>query len=386
MSHSIVLSNFELGLIEPRFSQNRINTNFVKYMATAKCISDNIEEQSKANEILIHVKELVERYAVKEQYVASRCIRSLENESFLDSEDIKTESLPSVYQNLFESPEGGTIADRMQLFQDYTIEFLNEIYKEAIKPDEIIYVTSTGYHAPTPIQYLLNQKSWYDVEIKNCFNLDCYAAVPAVKMAMASLAEQENKYVDIVHTEIQSLHLDLLDDAPVNILINSLFGDGAVKYKASKAAEAGLEVFGTYEELIPNSLDQMGWKIGTHHFDMILSALVPFSIEEGIMEFLRTFARRCKKDLNDWIENAVWAIHPGGPKIVELVSEKMKLNDAQVRHSWEVLKNHGNMSSSTLPYIWKQIIEDDGIESGKDIISLAFGPGLTACALWMRKI
>ena len=76
---------------------------------------------------------------------------------------------------------------------------------------------------------------------------------------------------------------------------------------------------------------------------------------------------------------AHYAIHPGGPKIVENIAEKLGLEPDQTRHTVAVLQNYGNMSSATLPHIWERILKDDTIKAGERIVSMAFGPGLTIC-------
>jgi predicted naringenin-chalcone synthase len=55
----------------------------------------------------------------------------------------------------------------------------------------------------------------------------------------------------------------------------------------------------------------------------------------------------------------------------------MKLEPWQFSHSAKVLNHYGNMSSATLPHIWKAVWDDLSIPNVSKIISLAFGPGLT---------
>ena len=44
------------------------------------------------------------------------------------------------------------------------------------------------------------------------------------------------------------------------------------------------------------------------------------------------------------------------------------------------------MSSATVPYIWKHIIDSESIKSGTKVLSLAFGPGITMAAAVLEKI
>jgi predicted naringenin-chalcone synthase len=86
------------------------------------------------------------------------------------------------------------------------------------------------------------------------------------------------------------------------------------------------------------------------------------------------------------LERAVWAVHPGGPRIVDKVQEWMKLEGGQLRASREILFERGNMSSATLPHIWDRIVKDSSIAPGTPVVSLAFGPGLTIYGAVMRKV
>ncbi len=61
------------------------------------------------------------------------------------------------------------------------------------------------------------------------------------------------------------------------------------------------------------------------------------------------------------------------------------LNDAQVQTSRDVLFDHGNTSSATLPHVWKRLVEERGVAPGALVPSLAFGPGLTMCGELFRK-
>jgi len=82
---------------------------------------------------------------------------------------------------------------------------------------------------------------------------------------------------------------------------------------------------------------------------------------------------------------ALYAVHPGGPKILDRVRDVLALEERQIEASRRVLHEHGNMSSATVPHVWMDIARSADVEPGRAIISLAFGPGLTLCGNVMRK-
>src|SRR5690606_3021991 len=98
--------------------------------------------------------------------------------------------------------------------------------------------------------------------------------------------------------------------------------------------------------------------------------------------------RLCKKATRfpeKILSEALFAVHPGGPKILHYVKKLLQLKDKQLEHSYAILNNYGNMSSATLPHIWKAILDDARVPPKTPIISLAFGPGLTICSAVMEK-
>jgi predicted naringenin-chalcone synthase len=70
---------------------------------------------------------------------------------------------------------------------------------------------------------------------------------------------------------------------------------------------------------------------------------------------------------------------------VDLVQHVLELRDPQVAASRDVLLRFGNMSSATLPHVWREIVHDDAIPSGTPVVSLAFGPGLTVAGSLMVR-
>jgi len=74
---------------------------------------------------------------------------------------------------------------------------------------------------------------------------------------------------------------------------------------------------------------------------------------------------------------AHWAIHPGGRSILDKTEAKLGLTKAQLVPSRETLRTHGNMSSATILFVMKEILEAPGTAAGERVCAMAFGPGLT---------
>jgi len=85
--------------------------------------------------------------------------------------------------------------------------------------------------------------------------------------------------------------------------------------------------------------------------------------------------------LRDWLDAhelkiddvATWAIHPGGPRILEAVMGLLGLDEKAVAESRSVLSDYGNMSSPTILFILDRLRRRG---APRPCVALAFGPGL----------
>jgi predicted naringenin-chalcone synthase len=293
------------------------------------------------------------------------------------------------------SPHGRGTAERSRLFAEVVdAYFESEFADEHIPPSELIHVTCTGYVAPSGAQRLVASKGWGDrTQVTHAYHMGCYAAFPAIRIAAGQLsvpgaftAAATNRRADIVHTELCTLHLDPTQHSAEQCVVQSLFGDGFVRYSLQAGdAEPGLEVLALSEQILPGSAESMGWATGDFGMHMTLARDVPDRIAAALRPFVSALFAKSGLSLADCLRHTIAAVHPGGPKIIDRVCEVLELREAQVAASRAVLFDYGNMSSATLPHVWLRILADPEVPVGTPILSLAFGPGLTVCGGIFRK-
>jgi predicted naringenin-chalcone synthase len=271
-----------------------------------------------------------------------------------------------IYQISKNAPSGTDIGVRHEFYKERSLEIVQKMYLDAEIPEHLIHVTCTGYLAPSSPQIYFSEKAKAP-DVTHAYHMGCYASLPAVRMADA-FVQSKKQQVDILHTEMCSLHLDPARHSPEQMVVQSLFADGHMKYTADRSFTGRrMEVLAVKEKIIPGSAGDMTWVPSPTSMQMTLSKEVPEKIRGHLPAFLREMTQ-------DPFENIIFAIHPGGPKIIDSIQSYLELSDEQVAFSRKVLKERGNMSSATLPHVWKEILDSD--YSGK-VISLAFGPGLT---------
>ncbi|MFO0926389.1 MAG: 3-oxoacyl-[acyl-carrier-protein] synthase III C-terminal domain-containing protein [Gemmataceae bacterium] len=123
---------------------------------------------------------------------------------------------------------------------------------------------------------------------------------------------------------------------------------------------------------LPDSIDMMTWTIGDHGFEMTLARSVPAMIHR----YLRPWLERWLGDAGYRLDDVrSYVIHPGGPKILGAVEETLGISAANAAPSREVFAEYGNMSSPTVFFILKRLMER---RAPRPCLMLGFGPGLVA--------
>ena len=56
----------------------------------------------------------------------------------------------------------------------------------------------------------------------------------------------------------------------------------------------------------------------------------------------------------------------GGPKILDRVRDVLAIDETQIAHSRQVLRERGNMSSATVPHVWMEIARSREVEAGRE--------------------
>lgn len=242
----------------------------------------------------------------------------------------------------------------------------------------LIVVCCTGMYAPGLDVELVNALKLASTVQRTAINfMGCQAAFNALKIADALCRSKPDGKVLIVCTELCSLHFQRLatDD---NLVANALFADGSAALLVEGQADSGplkLKIEEFHSDLATEGLSDMAWTIGDLGFEMRLSSYVPGLIQKGIVALIDALLEKISVTFSE-IQH--YAIHPGGKKILQVIEEALQIEKTGLAPAYHVLKNYGNMSSPTVLFVLKEIVDKlNGINSGERILGVAFGPGLT---------
>jgi len=317
------------------------------------------------------------RYSVLPDYTLSHNSRS-----FMPEEPAK-KSWPDVSQRLsvFESNAGELAAQALQRSFD-VLESKSEV-------THLITVSCTGISAPgLDIDIIRLMQLDTDIDRTSVNFMGCYAAIHGLKQADYICRSDPKAIVALVCVELCTLHFQNEADKD-HQTANMLFGDGCASCLvmgddvAKKYAQhLSLEIKGFYSDLIFNGLKDMAWHITPRGFEMVLSSYIPDLIKKDISQLLERALKKFNVDKEN-IEH--WAIHPGGKKILEAVNNALSLRSDDLNESYDILSNYGNMSSATILFVIKQILENSS-SSRHLTFGVAFGPGLTLESILLEHV
>ncbi|HEX4141943.1 MAG TPA: type III polyketide synthase [Pirellulales bacterium] len=341
-----------------------------------------------------------------DQPIAAAAARALDEEETVDAD--RAIALgngrvdePAEAAGLLEEPEalrpnGPTTGQRMEFYRASapplalraSAAALAAAQTEPAAITHLVTVSCTGFFAPGIDVALIEGLGLpRTVERIHVGFMGCHGAINGLQAADAIIRARPASRVLLCAVELCSLHY-CFEWEPSRAVGNAVFADGAAAMvieaappaatNGAAASEIGQgaaprwRIAATGSCLIPNSTDDMTWRIGDRGFEMYLSPAVPDVI---------------KKELRPWLEAWLgqqgvtiesvgsWAVHPGGPRILSAVEEALGLPRAATATSREILAAVGNMSSPTVLFIIDRL---QAAGAPRPCVALGFGPGLTA--------
>jgi alkylresorcinol/alkylpyrone synthase len=265
--------------------------------------------------------------------------------------------------------------------------------------DHLTIVTCTGYGSPG-LEVGLASELPLDPRVQRLHvrDMGCYAAIPALAATVDAVTVRGGVGI-VLCLELTSLHVQPPTDDVAQVVAHALFSDAAVAVAVvppgwshaaadgvvgegrTRTADHGLQLVDVASITVPSDAPLMSWDVTSLGFRMGLSPEVPAALESHVAPAIGELLSRHGMRVEDV---RGWAVHPGGPAILDVIEAQLKLPHEALRESRAVLREHGNCSSTTVLLVLDRMRRERDLEDGDTVIAMAFGPGLTLYAALLR--
>ncbi|KAL5728383.1 hypothetical protein ACHQM5_001475 [Ranunculus cassubicifolius] len=291
-----------------------------------------------------------------------------------------------------------TIKQRLEIANQAVVDMAAEASLSCIKEwgrsvdniTHLVYVTSSEIRLPGGDLYLSSQ-----LGLKNTvgrvmlYFLGCYGGVTGLRVAKDIAENNPGSRVLLTTSETTILGFRPPSmSRPYDLVGAALFGDGAAAVIIGADPIIGvekpfMELNYAVQQFLPGTSHIIDGRLTEEGINFKLGRDLPQKIEDNIEEFCKTLMEKSGlKEYNDLF----WAVHPGGPAILNKLEKNLQLKEEKLQCSRKALMDFGNVSSNTIFYVFDYMREElkkSGEEWG---LALAFGPGITFEGILVRSI
>ncbi|MEH0841346.1 type III polyketide synthase [Micromonospora sp. CPCC 205711] len=245
-----------------------------------------------------------------------------------------------------------------------------------------VVCSCTGYATPG-LDILLARDLGMAPDTQRMFvgHMGCYAALPGLGAA-GDFVTARGRPALLLCAELTSLHIQPASARmdTQQIVSHALFSDAAVAAVLVPGAPSGYALREVTSVTDTSTADHMTWEVTDTGFRMGLSPKVPQVLSTHVRGLVEGLLARHGSSI---AEVDGWAVHPGGPRILNVVERGLALPPEALAASRAILDEHGNCSSPTVLLILDRLLRD--AHRPERIVMLAFGPGLTLYAALLER-
>jgi alpha-pyrone synthase len=366
---------------------------------------DKIIRQSEAAEFVANLPGLNQnRHRIRKLYRNTRIEKRHLALNFLSDEGINHDS---------------RIQARMEMYKEYAVPLAGMVAGKALKSASrqgeniedslrlIVFVSSTGLIAPGIDTELIKSLGLRRDTARVTLNfMGCAAAMNGLRVASDHVRANPSHKALVVCLELSSINA-VFEDKINDVIIHSIFSDGCAAVVIGSCAEE--EAIGQGKIILRDHLSHLvedtedGIVLGVHDRGITcqLSRQLPDYLENGVGPIIEGFlaSHGLTKENID-----LWAVHPGGTRIIESVQRSLGLSDSQVADSWEILSQYGNMLSPAVLFVMERMLFRGEKESlalhppntnGRDVngamkaltgVAFSFSPGVGVEGILFQKL
>ena len=285
----------------------------------------------------------------------------------------------------YEAPR--PFAEKNEVYRAAALELATRAASEALAraglaPADIgaiVFVSSSGIATPSLDSALIPALDLpRNVARAPLWGLGCAGGASGLARA-AELVRARGAPVLLVAVEICSVTFVHSDRSKSNLVATSLFGDGAAAAVLACEGE-GPRLLASHSQLLDDTQDVMGWTLTDDGLRVRFARSIPSIVSAMLPQFCADAAAAAGIEPAA-IEHLV--LHPGGAKVLAAYEDELQVPRARLQTAWDVLRDHGNMSSPTLLFVLERFLQTTPTTRAPGL-AVALGPGFSAEGMIFR--
>lgn len=242
----------------------------------------------------------------------------------------------------------------------------------------IVCTTSSGFLCPSLTAHLIKHMGFKsNIRRIDIAGMGCNAAVNGMQAATGISQTMPGVNGLLVCIEICSAAYVINQDLSTAV-VNSLFGDGAsalvIRSDAGDTWRAGPTVLDFESLILTQEINAMRYNLEDSKLSFYLKKEIPYIIGENAPIPVERLLERHGLQKND-IKH--WILHSGGKKVIDSIVQNLDLCEHSVRHTRNILKRYGNISSSAVIFALGELLKENVAKEGDYGVLMAMGPGVS---------
>ncbi|KAM7272065.1 hypothetical protein ACFE04_031279 [Oxalis oulophora] len=368
-------------------------------LAIATANPTNCQDQASFPDFIFRVTNREDKTELKEK-MQRICDRSGIKKRYLHISEEIFKAHPNIYENgaaSYDTRQALMLPDVAQLGKEAALKAIKEWGQPISKITHLVCTTATGIEMPGldyQLTKLLNLSP--TVQRYMYYQQGCYSGAAALRSAKDLAENNPGSRVLVVCSELLSTMFfhGPMENELDHLVGNVIFGDGAASVIVGAHPDLSIErpIFqmeSARQMLIPDSDGVLGANLREMGATYYITPKVPILVGNNVEANLKDSFSHI--GISDW-NSLFYIVHPGGPAILNKVTEKLSLKEGKLKASFQVLSDYGNMGGPSVIFAMNEMRQrafqegnsttGDGKQWG---VLIGLGPGVTMETIVLRS-